>query len=682
MDILRTTGLLDGDQEPFFDHIADLVARTIDCQISLLSIIDYDGDRQFIKASHGLPLAVASARQVPLSHSFCETVVKTGGPVDVADAREDPQFRENPAINDHDVIAYLGVPVVDSTGTAIGSLCAISPTPRVWTDSERRVLQTLAEAVSGEIKLRMLAQDQRALNAKLRVAQKRLSDLAENIPGAIFRYILFADGRDEVEYMSPGAIDIWEVEAAEIENDASLIWEVIVPEHVADMHASINRSAAHMDVWKHRWRVVTKSGKVKWLQGYGTPEPLVDGAIVWNTVVLDVTVEVQAHEKLLLTERLIAETQKHQTIGKLVGGLSHDLNNLMAVVIGNAEVALARDSLEPLAPYLQDIIEAAERGGDILQSVLSFSRQSDLRPMALNLDDVLLHMEGIIRHTISENIEIVLSRPAESCFVKVDRGRLEDALLNLVLNARDAMPTGGTLTIAIANVDLDEGFITSRGEDILPGRYAKVSVTDTGSGIEPATLEMIFEPFVTTKPKGSGLGLAMALGFSKQSGGTLRVSSEIGQGSSFQLYLPAIDSLPLETAPQPSGAPVKNNARLLLVEDNDDVRHTVRLLVETAGYRVFEAASGDIALTMLDDSCSGYDIVLTDVVMPGKLQGPDLVHVIRSRRPDMPVVFMSGYPHEANVHGNGIQPGDISLSKPMSKVKLLTALEKALATQK
>lgn len=678
MDVLREIGLLDGESETFFDHIAHLVARALNCQISLLSIIDHQQNRQFFKASYGLSPEIESSRQTPLSHSFCKTVVDHGVNVHVSDARNDTLFQDNPAIDELGVVAYLGVPVVDASGTAVGSLCAISPSPRVWADDDLKVLQTLADAVSGEIKSRVTALELRVLNSELRTTQKRFSDLAANVPGAIFRYILFADGNDMVEYMSPGCVDIWELAPADIETDPTRLWDIIVPEDINDMRSSISRSAAFMDLWKHRWRVVTKSGKQKWLQGYATPEPLADGAIVWNTLILDVTVEVEALEKQRLTERLIAETQKQKTVGQLVGGLAHDLNNLLAVIMGNAEVAIGRRDVEPLDPYLNDIVKAAERGSGILQSVLSFSRQSDLRPVVLNLNEVLQKIEGMIRHTVSENIDIIVAKRMDTWFVKADRGRLEDAILNLVLNARDAMPNGGKLTIEMSNMELDDDFIARRGEDIASGRYVMLSVSDTGTGIEPSVLESIFEPFMTTKLKGTGLGLSMALGFSKQSGGTMRVYTELGHGSSFQIYLPAIVSSTADNTLQPLDKFNRSDARVLLVEDNDDVRNTVRLLLESSGYVVTEAASGDKALEMLDDGCSEFDVVLTDVVMPGKLQGPDLVHVIRGRRPDMPVVFMSGYPHEANVHGNGIRPNDISLNKPMSKVKLLTALEKAL----
>jgi signal transduction histidine kinase/ActR/RegA family two-component response regulator len=680
LDLLRSIGILDGETEKAFDRIVELVARTLGCPISLISIIDRDQDRQFFKAAHGLTPPVSDCRQTPLAYSFCKTVVAEHDTVDVPDAREDPRFWDNPAVTELDVIAYLGAPVVDATGAAVGSLCAVSPTPRTWTDVERETVQTLADAVSREIRMRTTLAEQHVLNAELRASERRFSDLAANVPGAIFRYILFPDGRDQVEYMSEGCFDIWEIGPDEIKNDPSSLWATVAAEDLDVMRASILQSAERKEVWQHRYRIVTRSGTQKWLQGSATPQPYENGATLWNTLVLDVTAEVEAQKKLQMTERLIAETQKQETIGQLAGGLAHDLNNLLAVVMGNAEVALARQALEPIDTYLNDIVRAAERGSDILQSVLSFARRSDLRPLVLDLTEVLRGMDNIMRRTVPENIDLTLFPARGTWFVSADRNSLENAILNLILNARDAMPQGGKLTVETANVDLGEDYIAKRGEDIAPGRYVMLSVTDTGTGIETSDMERLFEPFFTTKArgKGSGLGLAMVQGFSKQSGGMLRVYSEKGSGSSFQLYLPALADHKRKTVEEAKPTVSRGDGRVLLVEDNDDVRNTVRMILEGAGYTVQEAASGDIALTMLDDRCSGFDVVLTDMVMPGKLQGPDLVSVIRERCPDMPVVFMSGYPHEAIIQGSGIRRDDITLSKPMSKAKLLTALGQAI----
>ena len=681
-DDLRAIGVLDGAGEPEFDRVVALTGRMLGCDVSLLSIVDAEADRQFFKAECGLPAAVAERRETPLSQSFCKTVVATAAPVRVTDARRDPRFRDNPAIEALGVVAYLGLPVEAAPGEPVGSLCAISTTPRAWTDAEEETLRTLAAALSGQIQLRLALRDQRRISAELESTNQRFADLAANVPGAIFRYILHPDGRDEVEYMSPGCLGIWEASAEEIQGDASRLWEIIVPEDVPGMQASIGRSAEQLDAWQHRWRVVTRSGRKKWLQGYGRPRRLEDGSILWNSLILDVTVEVQAQEKLRDSDRMLAEAQRQDSIGRLAGGVAHDFNNLLAIIMGNAEVLLSGKVTDAADGYLTDIVQAAQRGSDLTRSLLSFARRSDLKPVVIEVNEAIAGMHNLLSRVLPEHIAIETTLMAGLWQVRADRSALENVLLNLVLNARDAMPKGGTLTIETANVRIVEDYIAERGEDIAPGRYVMLAVSDTGTGIAPEVLERVFEPFFSTKgpDKGTGLGLPMVQGFAKQSGGTVRVYSEPGHGTSVKVYLRAT-SVREKVAPDPiTPGTAAAAGTVLLVEDNDAVRRTVRRTLEAAGYAVREAASGDAAAALLDDPAQGFDVVLTDVVMPGQLQGPELVHLIRDRRPDVPVIFMSGYPHEANVHGNGIRENDISLMKPVARSALLAALARALAT--
>ncbi len=657
-----------------------LVTRLLGCDVSLLSIVDTPGDRQFFKAERGLGAPWSDLRETPLSHSFCKSVVATGEPVRVTDARRDDRFRDNLAIEALGVISYLGIPVKAAPGEVVGSLCAVSGTPRVWTDGEEETLGALAEALSGQIQLRLALRDQQRITAELEATNERFSDMAANVPGAIFRYILHADGQDTVEYMSPGCLDIWEVSAEEIATSPSLLWDIIVPEDVPGMQASIGRSAERLTAWQHCWRVVTRAGRKKWLQGYGQPRRLDDGSILWNSLILDVTVEVEAQKKLRENDVLLAEAQKQESIGRLAGGVAHDFNNLLAIVMGNTEVLLSGKGTEPTTTYLTEIVQAAQRGSDLTRSLLSFARRSHLKPTVLEVNEVISGLHNLLRRTLPENTTIETSLMAGLWQVRADRGALEGALLNLVLNARDAMPKGGLLTIETANVRIVQDYIAERGEDIPPGRYVMLAVSDTGTGIAEDMLKQIFEPFFSTKgpDQGTGLGLPMVQGFAKQSGGTVRVYSEPGHGTSVKVYLRAqVGREPVPTAAR-QAVMTGGTATVLLVEDNTAVRRTVRRILEGAGYGVVEAESGDAAVAMIDDSGRGFDLVLTDVVMPGKLQGPELVHHIRDRWPDAPVIFMSGYPHEANVHGNGIRENDISLMKPVARADLLAAVARAL----
>jgi signal transduction histidine kinase/ActR/RegA family two-component response regulator len=600
--------------------------------------------------------------------------------VRVPDARKDPAFQDNPSVEALGVVAYLGVPVEAAPGRPVGALCAISKTPRDWTESDEETLVALAMGLSRTIELRLTLQHQQEVLDRLERLNERFGDLAENVPGAIFRYVLHPDGRDEVEYMSPGCLDIWEVSAEDIRDTPARLWEIIVPEDVPGMQASILRSAEQLSPWQHRWRVVTRSGKQKQLQGYGQPRALENGSVLWNSAIFDVTVEVEAQEKLREQDRMLAEALKQDIIGRLAGGVAHDFNNLLAIVMGNAELLLSNDREDEAATYLKEIVQAAQRGSDLTRSLLAFARKSDLRPVVIDVNSAIANMHNLIRRTLPENIDIETSLMAGLWRVKADPSELERALLNLTLNSRDGMPNGGKLTIETANVRISDDYIDERLEDIEPGRYVMLAVSDTGEGMPAEVLERVFEPFFTTKgtDKGTGLGLPTVQGFAKQSSGTVRVYSETGKGVSVKVYLKAVFDRPEVEPAKPKVALETSRARVLVVEDNEAVRRSVTRTLKAVGYSIIEAVSGDAALALFDDNGESIDVILTDVIMPGRYQGPDLVRQIRKRRPDIPVIFMSGYPHEANVHGNGMLENDVALTKPVRRTELLFALEKAL----
>lgn len=292
-------------------------------------------------------------------------------------------------------------------------------------------------------------------------------------------------------------------------------------------------------------------------------------------------------------------------------------------------------------------------------------------------------MKNWIGRTIPSNIAVETSLLAGLWETKVDASSAGAGLLNLILNARDAMPNGGKLTIETSNIRVDDDYIELRNEDVEPGRYVLLAVSDTGEGISSANLKHVFEPFFTTKPvgSGSGLGLSMIEGFMKQSGGTVRVYSEPGVGTTFKLYFKASDTAKVNLrTPQASLLDVdaENNPTILLVEDNPEVLAAIQATLSKLGYRVVQATSGDEAYEVFAGE-TGIDLLLTDIVMPGELQGTALAKALRKLRPDLPVVFMSGYATQATVHGNGLRPEDSRLMKPVRREDLIRAVNKALS---
>jgi signal transduction histidine kinase/chaperonin cofactor prefoldin len=376
-------------------------------------------------------------------------------------------------------------------------------------------------------------------------------------------------------------------------------------------------------------------------------------------------------------ELQLFESQRMDSIGKLAGGMAHDFNNILAVILGNLELLEEAPDDPDRHTLLAEAISAAFRGRDLTLSMLSFARRAPLAPTEVDLNKVVQEMEPLLRRTLPENIALETSLTAGPWSVRVDRSLLESALLNLAINARDAMPKGGHLTIETSNLRLNEGYLGEQHENLEPGRYLMLAVTDTGHGIDQSVLSKIFEPFFTTKEiaVNSGLGLSMVQGFLKQSGGTIRVYTEIGDGTTFKLFFPvtceAIDDDP-QASPK-DAAPLRATGRVLLVEDEDAVRKVLKNGLERSGLEVVTASDSSSAEKAFK-SQRPFDLMVTDIVMPGDLQGPALAKKLRKIDADLPVIFLSGYPKEAAVHGNGLKPDDVRLMKPVSRKELIEAV--------
>jgi PAS domain S-box-containing protein len=403
-------------------------------------------------------------------------------------------------------------------------------------------------------------------------------------------------------------------------------------------------------------------------------------AIQWGeemavcAMVTDVTDQRRMEEQLRLSQRLDA-------IGQLTGGIAHDFNNLLTVILGNAEFLM--DSLaddEDLRPLAEMTKNAAERGAELTNRMLAFARKQALDPKATDVNALLSSMDGLLRRTLGEHIDIQSVRGEDIWEAMVDAPQLESALLNLCINARDAMPRGGLLTIETRNVTLD-GEYTAHNSEVAAGEYVMLAVSDTGTGMAPNILAQAFEPFFTTKEvgKGSGLGLSMIYGFVKQSRGHVKLYSELGHGTTVKLYLPrAADGAAHAEPEQTNGIVLGGNETILLVEDDGPVRVHVAAQLTGLGYRVTSARNGREALEALSHD-TPFDLLFTDVVMPGGMNGRELADAAFKLRPDLPVLFTSGYTEDAMVHHGRLDVGMQLLNKPYSRKTLAAKVRTALA---
>ncbi|MBI1949517.1 MAG: PAS domain S-box protein [Deltaproteobacteria bacterium] len=381
----------------------------------------------------------------------------------------------------------------------------------------------------------------------------------------------------------------------------------------------------------------------------------------------------------LLLQAQLLQAQKMEGIGRLAGGVAHDFNNLLSVILGCARFAI--EDLKPGDPLREDLMDierAGERGALLTRQLLAFSRRQVLKAEPLELNRVIGDMHKMLQRILGEDIELVEALAPRLGTVKADAGQMEQVVMNLAVNARDAMPKGGKLTIATEDVDIDAEFAAARG-DLLPGPHVRVSVTDTGIGMDVKTQARIFEPFFTTKEpgKGTGLGLSTVYGIVTQSGGRVHVYSELGHGTTFSVYLPRIDAPP--AAPRtalPSTRP-RGVETVLVVEDDQAVRKIVRRVLENAGYKVLAAANGGEGLLLCEQHEGTIHLVLSDVVMP-MMSGPDFVERARKVRPQLKALFMSGYTDDAIVR-HGLLDGDVDfVNKPLSQGELLKRVREAI----
>ncbi len=377
----------------------------------------------------------------------------------------------------------------------------------------------------------------------------------------------------------------------------------------------------------------------------------------------------RAEEERISLQEQLQQAQKMEAIGQLAGGVAHDFNNLLTIITGYSDLMLSQlNEEDSLYGDVIEIKRAAERASTLTRQLLAFSRKQVLQPKILDLNQLVANLDKMLRRLIGEDIELVTKMDEKLGRIKADPGQIEQVVLNLVVNARDAMPKGGRLTIETANAELDE-YYTRTHLGVKPGHYVMISISDTGAGMTPEVKERIFEPFFTTKEKGrgTGLGLSTVYGIVKQSEGYIWVYSEPGQGTTFKIYFPVIEDMveSLESTPD-SKKTVRGTETILLVEDEEMVRGLVRMILERNGYHVLEASGGENALRIAQEYRSQpIHLMVTDVVMPG-MSGRELVDCMKILRPEIKILYISGYTNDAIIRHGVLGEGTAFLQKPFT----------------
>jgi len=505
----------------------------------------------------------------------------------------------------------------------------------------------------------------------LRLSEERLRSVLATTPDGI----ITINARGIVDSFSPSAERLFGYRADEVigQNVKMLMPEPYKAEH--DQYLSRYLSSGEKKIIGIGRQVEArrKDGSV-FPMNLAVDEINSQGERLFTGIIHDVTDQMAREEEL-------RQAQKMEAVGQLTGGVAHDFNNLLTVIMGNLEM------LEPRLPddglsgtLLQEAMEAAELGAQLTARMLAFARRQPLEPKVINLNDLVREMTEMLQRSLGESIEISTVLEKNLHRTKADPTQLQNALLNLCINARDAMPKGGKLSIETANTGIDEDYAKSRVE-VRPGDYVMLSVSDNGTGMSQETLSRVLEPFFTTKDVGvgSGLGLSTIYGFSRQSGGHLRLYSEVGVGTTVSIYLPQVGDKvsDLGRSDDAPGEPMAQNETILVVEDDHRVRRTTVARVEALGYTVLAAADGETALEVLRDS-PGVDLLFTDVVMPGGMMGSALADEAKRLYPNIRVLFTSGYTEQAGVQAGAIREGCDLLKKPYRRPELAAKLREIL----
>lgn len=511
-----------------------------------------------------------------------------------------------------------------------------------------------------DITERKLAEEERALRSAILDATPDFVAIAD--PEGNFIYLnkasrTFLGVRDGDE---PGAYNLFAVQAAKSGEEAA---------------QTVFETAMRAGLWTGEVMFVRSDGEsVPMSQVLMAHRDHVDRVRYLSTIARDLS-----KEKLL--EAQFLQAQKMEAIGRLAGGVAHDFNNLLSVILVSCEImALDLGEAEGVPQELEQIQRAAERAAELTAQLLAFGRKQILQPRVVDVTELLTEFRPMVERLVDETIAVQMHVPADACRIKIDPTQMHQVLLNLIVNARDAMPTGGHLTLEAMGVRLEAGDVTDR-LGLAAGSYVVVAVSDTGEGMDEATRTRIFEPFFSTKGpgRGTGLGLSTVFGIVHQSGGAIWVYSEPGLGTTFKLYFPRSDEAPYAGEPPnlPTLSMVEADGLILVAEDDAQLREMVKVVLQRAGYEVLSVANGDEALALVDADERRIDLLVTDVLMPG-MTGKQLADRLLERSPTTAVLFMSGYTENSIVHHGILDPGVNFVAKPITPGRLLAAIQSAL----
>jgi PAS domain S-box-containing protein len=537
-------------------------------------------------------------------------------------------------------------------------------------DCTKRFIESSVSLVrnskSGQIGFRGVVRDvtdRKQAEEVLRKSEQRFKELYNNAPVGYFEY----DAQGRITSINRTELEMLGYAFEEMIGQP--VWKFIVEEEIARQQI-LAKLAGTMPSVRGLERTYRRKD--------GTTFPaIVEDRLILDSegkikgiraTIQDITERKKAEQEMVVLQEQLRQSQKMEAIGRLAGGIAHDFNNLLTIIKGYTQLSLLemREG-DPLRANLEEVKNATDRAADLIRQILAFSRRQVLDMMILDLNMVMGDLDKMLRRVIGEDIELVTQLAEDLGRVKTDPGQIQQVIMNLAVNARDAMPNGGKLTIETANVELDEAYARAHVA-VKPGRYVMLSVSDTGVGMSAEVRDQVFEPFFTTKEKGkgTGLGLSTVYGIVKQSGGNIWVYSEPGKGTTFKIYLPRVDEPPEEFKEKVEVKEIpRGSETILLVEDEKEVLKLASRILKEQGYRILEAATGEEALKICKENKGPFHLLLTDVVMP-QMSGRQLKERLGQVGQGFKVLYMSGYTDNAIVHHGVLEKGMNFIQKPFT----------------
>lgn len=512
----------------------------------------------------------------------------------------------------------------------------------------------------------------------LRQSENKFSLMAETI-NDIFWMTTWE--LDKMVYVSPAYETLWGKSCESLYQSPSSFLDTVHPDDRARVVDVIERFHFRGLAFECEFRIVPKNAEIRWIRVRGFP---VRGELAKERLMtglcIDITADKKAESDRRKLEEQFQQAQKLESVGRLAGGVAHDFNNMLAVQLGYCDIMLEKlNEADPLAQNILQVRACAERAAVLTRQLLAFSRKQALQPVVLDLNTVIVDIEKMLGRLIGEDIGMAMILSKDLMRIKVDPGQIEQVIMNLAVNSRDAMPKGGKLTIETANVYMDETYI-KRHAGASAGPHVMLAVTDTGCGMNDEIQSRLFEPFFTTKGqgKGTGLGLATVYGIVQQSGGDIWVYSEVGHGTTFKIYFPTVEAPLSETARKSATNEYGNGELILIVEDEVSLRNLFTQMIESIGYRVVSAGNGGEALLAVEEGDLKPDLLITDVVMP-EMGGKALAERLIRSNPKLRVLYMSGYTENSIVHNGSLDNGIHFLQKPFNKKEIAAKIHELLS---